>query len=458
MYFVVSNNWAKAEFRQAIVWDRRCLKSLSTMAKAVYENTSMSFSSACGKSLRQCGSRIFSEETMSVDNMQAGHYKETARRAARYDTVLVAQDTTSFNYSGHKATEGLGPIGTDVNTKGLMCHSAMVLREDGLPLGIIGQKLWARSEEDYGKKHKRKELAFEEKESFKWAEGLSWAQERLPGKINEIWVIADRESDVYEYMSSDLKPNVKLLLRACQPRTIEAEISGEKKRGNLMKLVKQLPVIARKEVELTRDKKVITVTLEVSAINIRLMPPARKAKMAPLDMSVVYATEGGPESEDKVEWVLLSFKQDLTPEDALLMVNYYTQRWKIERLHYTLKSGVYEVEKLQFDDAATLMNALSFYSVVGWRMLFITYYARLEPEAPAEELIDKDEKEVLEAYVRGEVATALDVVKAIGKLGGFLGGTKRYPYPGVKILWIGLVKLTGMKQGWLLAKAHFKKR
>lgn len=458
MGFVVSCKGIEEEFKQAIVWDRRCLKSLMAMAKAVAENASKSFSAACGKILRQSGSRIFSNETMSTAKMQAGHYKETAKRASRYKTVLVAQDTTSFNYTGHKATLGLGHIATDERSKGIICHSAMALREDGLPLGIIGQKLWVRSEEERGKKHKRHELEYDKKESYKWTEGLNWAQERLPKKIHEIWVIADRESDVYEYMTSDLKANVHLLVRASQPRTIEVAISGETKRGNLMHLIKQVPVMAYKKVELSRGNKTIQVRLSVSGSNIKLLPPQKKPTLSPLELSVVYAVEEGSESEDKIEWVLLCFKRDLTSEDTLKMIDYYTHRWKIERLHYTLKSGVYNVEKLKFDDAETLMNALSFYSVIAWQTLYMTYYARLEPEAPAQELIDQDEQEVLEAYIGGKIATTLEVVKAIGKLGGFLGGSKRYPYPGVKILWIGLITLIGMKQGWLLAKQHFKKR
>ena len=458
MDFVVSNQWAEEEFGKAEVWDRRCLKSLSKMAYSIHKNQTLSFSSACGESLRQCGTRIFSHESTKVEKMQSGHYQQTAKRASRCETVLIAQDTTSFNYSGHKATSGLGYIGTDGRSRGIMAHTALVLREDGLPLGIIGQKLWVRKDEDRGKKHKRKELAIEDKESYKWVEGLQWSQERLPEQIKEIWVIGDRESDVYGYMATDRRPNVNLLVRATQPRIIEAEISGEKKRGRLTDLVKQIPITARKQIELERSNRTTTVNISVSSSNIRLLPPARQSEGSPLEMSVIYAVEEGPEKKDKIEWILLCFKRDLSPSDSLKILDYYTHRWKVERLHYALKTGVYNVEKLQFDDAETLMNALAFYSVIAWRTLFLAYYARLEPKSPYNEIIDDDDKEVLEAYTEGKIETVLEAVMAIGKLGGFLGGSKRYPYPGIKVLWIGIVKLIAMKQGWLMAKAHYKKR
>ena len=459
MEFVGKLRSVSCEFAYAIMFDKRCLKSIKSIAIAVCRNATKSFSAACGKTLRQCGTRIFSNIKMSVYKMLAGHYQETGRRATRFKTVLVAQDTTSFNFTGHKATKGLGNIATDERSKGIMCHTAIVIREDGLPLGIIDQKMWTRQEEERGKKHKRHALAFEEKESYKWVETLRNVQDRLPGKIDEIWVIADRESDVYEYMMAEHNHNVYLLVRACQPRQTEVEISGKKKRGKLMEIVKQLPVIGQKKVELNRGNKEIKVTLSVSCGNIKLFPPVNKPGLPPLEMSVVYAVEEAPDSEDRIEWILLCEKRDLSASEALNMVKYYSHRWKIERLHYTLKTGVYDVEKLRFDDAHTWRNALAFSSGIRNSTISCKRTERdVSTRSPANDLIDKDEKEVLEAYTGIKIKTARDVIKAIGTLGGFLGGSKRYPFPGVKTLWVGLITLIGMKQGWLLAKAQFKKR
>ncbi|MBE7547338.1 MAG: hypothetical protein HS127_09445 [Planctomycetia bacterium] len=43
--------------------------------------------------------------------MQA-HYEATEERVKENSLVLVAQDTTTLNYSTHPNTQGLGPIGT----------------------------------------------------------------------------------------------------------------------------------------------------------------------------------------------------------------------------------------------------------------------------------------------------------------------------------------------------------
>lgn len=447
----------KAEFRGAQVWDKRILSSLLKIAVAIIMNSPLSFSAACGTILRQCGARIFSSNKMSVEKIQAGHYKKTALRAKQYDVVLVHQDSSSFNYTGHKSTKGLGNIGTRKDSLGILCHSAIVTREDGLPLGIIGQKYWTRDPQKRGQKYHCKGRKYEDKESYKWSEGLFWAQQRLPGSIKEVWIVADRESDVFEYLSSDLRPNEHLLVRSCQPRSVEIELTGTTRRCKLTDILDQIPVVAQKEVELFHDNRTITTTVSVASSNIRILPPATKSDLPYIDISVVYAYEECDKSKDPIKWVLLCFKRDLMPEEAVKMVDYYVHRWKIERLFYTLKTGVYNVEKLRFEDVHTLKNSLAFYSVIAWQTMYMTYLARLEPDAPPKEVVDEVEKEVLEAYSGRVLSTAKEIIIAIATLGGFTGGSKRYPYPGLKVLWIGIVQLSAMKHGWLLAKQHFKK-
>jgi len=68
----------------------------------------------------------------------------------------------------------------------------------------------------------------------------------------------------------------------------------------------------------------------------------------------------------------------------------------IERLHYTLKSGL-RAERLQIDDAESLSHALALYYVVACRLLQLTYLARHAPERPAAEVLHPAELAVLAA-------------------------------------------------------------
>lgn len=425
------------------------------MAAAIMLHPQSSFSGACGPILRQSAASVLSSMKMIPENMQNGHYKETQARARNEKVVLVVQDSSFFNYTAHKATQGLGHIATREAARGVEAHTCLVLREDGLALGIIGQKFIIRKIEDRGRRHLIKQLPIEKKESYKWIEGLSYANARLSSRIKEIWVISDRESDIFEYMSSYRKPNVELLIRAEQPRIIEAEIEGVGHRGQLKKIIALLPTASRKTIEIERANRSQSVELLIAYSDIKLHPPQRKTKiMSPISMSVVYVREASPPSEaDKpIEWVLLSTRRDLSTAQALKLVEYYAHRWKIERFHYTLKTGAFNVEALMFDDAHTLMNALALYSVLAWRVMHVCYAARVAPEAPCATLVDEVERMILEQYVKKKVNTAREAYQAIALLGGFLGGSKKYPNPGIKIIWFGLQRLAAMKLGWLLAQ------
>lgn len=90
-------------------------------------------------------------------------------------------------------------------------------------------------------------------------------------------------------------------------------------------------------------------------------------------------------------WSLLTSLPVATVADVERILHFYALRWRIERFHFTLKSGALNVEQLQFDDVHTLVNALSFYSVVAWRLLGLTYALRQDPEQPAQAMFDAHE-------------------------------------------------------------------
>jgi hypothetical protein len=121
----------------------------------------------------------------------------------------------------------------------------------------------------------------------------------------------------------------------------------------------------------------------------------------------------------------------------------------IERFHYTLKQGG-TVERLQFEEAHSLKNALALYSIVAWRLLWLTYTARQQPQAPATELIAPLELRVLAEATQGTVSTAREAIRAIAQLGGFPTNPSAKE-PGVKVLWRGLRRLEAMVEGWVLA-------
>jgi hypothetical protein len=134
-----------------------------------------------------------------------------------------------------------------------------------------------------------------------------------------------------------------------------------------------------------------------------------------------------------------------SPEEAYEYVGYYMQRWKIERFHYVLKSGC-GIEKLQERSIDKTMILILMYSIIAVTILNMTYAARLRPELPCSLVLGEEEWKVLYCMAnksKKEPKKPYTIKEAIDYL-GCVGGPKRAPSdgpPGVKTVWIGLMKL-----------------
>jgi hypothetical protein len=121
------------------------------------------------------------------------------------------------------------------------------------------------------------------------------------------------------------------------------------------------------------------------------------------------------------------------------------QRWKIERFHYVLKSGC-AIEKLQERSIDKTMTLILMYSIIAVTILNMAYAARLMPCLPCSLLLEKDEWKLLYCMANetGKEPKKPYVIKESVDYLGWPGGPKRAPSdgpPGVKTIWIGLMKL-----------------
>ena len=141
-------------------------------------------------------------------------------------------------------------------------------------------------------------------------------------------------------------------------------------------------------------------------------------------------------------------------EQARTVVGYYSRRWLIERFHYVLKSGC-KVEALQLKQVERLRRAVGCFSIVAWRLLELTYWARVAPEASCEGVLDEAERAVLYGHHHGRLPSGAvsmrEALWLVALLGGFLG-RQGDGEPGVKVIWRGLRRLNDMAQTWRLAQ------
>lgn len=119
-----------------------------------------------------------------------------------------------------------------------------------------------------------------------------------------------------------------------------------------------------------------------------------------------------------------------------------------------LKSGC-RLEQLQLETADRIERALATYTIVAWRLLWLTYVARYHPDATADTALETYEWKALYCHIHSTPTapetppTLNQCVRWIARLGGFLG-RKRDGEPGVKTIWLGLRRLHDIAATWKL--------
>jgi hypothetical protein len=163
-------------------------------------------------------------------------------------------------------------------------------------------------------------------------------------------------------------------------------------------------------------------------------------------MNVIYVKEEKPpKGKEPIEWFLAAGEPVNRPEEAYEYVGYYIQRWKIERFHYVLKSGC-AIEKLQERSIDKTTILILMYSINAGKILNMRYAGRHTPCLPCSLLLGEDEWKLLYSVVnksKEEPKKPYTIKEAVDYLGG-LGGPKWATGdgpPGVKTIWIGLMKL-----------------
>lgn len=439
--------WIEAEFEALDLRDKRRNRRVMQTVQTFWRRPNASIPEASASvSEMQAIYDLFSAPTTHVEAIRRAHAEAVVRRVAGCEEILIVQDSSELSFNTLRATEGLGPLSGKYSL-GLMMHTALVIDPAGVPQGVLHQETWARDAEA-GKSHDRRKRRIEDKESQKWLTTVRTCEKRLPETVNA-WIVGDSESDIYELMAMPRRPGIELLIRATHNRRVQTAEGIT----YVWDAAAALSVTGRIEVELkrTRTRRARTAELEVRLCpDVQILRPKHKQKNTAVEavsVSAVLVREVGevPSEEQPVEWLLVSTKPLASPQEALAAVQAYVERWKVERYHYTLKSGC-QVEKLQLEHADRIERAVALYSVVAWRLLLITYQARTSPDLPCTVALDEEEWKVLHGMAKPgkrlppQPANLRDAVRQIAQLGGFLG-RKGDADPGVKVLWRGLRRL-----------------
>ena len=196
--------WSRQMFGECELGDARRTERLVSVAARMSKQMGKSLAKSCdGDSGALVGGyRLLRNDAVDPEAMRAGGFACVAQQAQDYAVLLAVEDTTSVSYR-HAVAEELGVTGSqkDAKRRGFQVHSVLLLDAVGeTTVGLIEQDDWCRSRQDYGKKHTRKQRAYEDKESYKWEQASQRTAERLGATMARTISVCDRESDVYEYL------------------------------------------------------------------------------------------------------------------------------------------------------------------------------------------------------------------------------------------------------------------
>lgn len=376
--------------------------------------------------------------------------EETRSRMEGQGRVFLVQDTTSFNYSGHAAVEGLGTL-ENKGSRGFFVHSTLAVSEAGLPLGVVAQQVWVRPVEELGKRSTRHERAFADKESYKWVDGV---QERASGRVWAQGVtVCDREAPIYEFLDTTLQAQLDFIVRGASGRSFTLD-GVEVFEAITFQLIASVLTIAlnRRPEHAARQA---TLHLRFGSLTLK-RPQRADSTRDTLTVQVVEVNEPDPPAgEEAVHWLLLTSLPVETVQHAQQIVTFYTYRWLIERFHFTLKSGC-KREESQLRQEKRLERLLAVYSGVAWSLLWLTYLARLTPNAPCPTALTVPQWQALFTFIHRSsrlpvtVPSLHQAARWIAQLGGFLG-RKADGDPGVKVLWRGWTRLHDIADTWLIS-------
>ncbi len=448
--------WAEAELSRADLGDKRRNKRLIKIVSDLVEQPNESVPQASRDNAAMQGMYEFwANRRIKASEIIEAHTIATIERIQKYERILVIQDKTELDLGQRKRTRGIGGI-SHQGAKGIQVHNVLAVSSDGVPLGLLEQKDWVREKAQKGKGEKERRRAIVEKESQRWLDSLKNSENVIPKEI-EIITIADREADIYELFAQPRREGSHLLIRAAQNRRVK---KGNGEIEKLFETVRLVESCGSKTLELQRTprRRARKAKLSVKFTTLELQPPEhsqdRKTQPGIKVQAVLAEEENPPPGEKAISWLLLTTLPVSNYTDACDCLEKYAHRWLIERYHYVLKSGC-RVEELQLETAERMEKALATYAIVAWRLLWLTYEARKNPEKKLDEVLETEEWQVLylatqkQKQLPFQIPTLREGIRAIASLGGFLG-RKGDGEPGVKTLWRGWQRLKDMVIGWQL--------
>ena len=444
------------EFDGSTLGDARRQSRLKLMVRSMSIDPTASIPTATKtEAAREAAYRLLRNEAVSMDGILAGHYEQTAERAALEPVVLAVHDTSIFKFEGEEARAGLGPTH---GGQGFYGHFTLLVApgEARRPLGVIALQKWTRPVGGQEKQKKRGQSL----EASRWKNGAALAEERVGQRCSLIHVM-DREGDSYDLWAELIAAKSRFVIRNSKNRTLADgsslvdSVAGAKvvveREVRLSRRAKSTKVDNRKQAQ-SRAGRMARLALSAQTVHVRRPVHCLQELPATLTINFVHVQEVGTNGkETPVDWMLATTEPIDTVEQIERIVDIYRSRWVIEDYFKSLKTGC-EYEKRQLESEHTLSNALAIFVPIAWQLLLFRSMSRDSAEAPASEALSSTQLEVLVAISKGKLPTLPTMRQALLAVAGLGGHIKNNGEPGWLVLGRGFQYLLVLVEGWKAAK------
>jgi hypothetical protein len=371
----------KEDFKAIDFGDKRLNDRLQKIIEDSTKNAEKSIlGSGEGRSSAKAFYRLLGNKKFDMEQLQGVATGATFKRM--HGTVLLIQDTSCINLHGHKKTDGLGYCSEHI--RGINLHSCIAVSPEGVPFGLVTQMYDTRPEAKVNLTRAEKaSRPIEEKESFRWIDTLRDSTSVIPDGVHLI-TICDREGDFYELYDEAKKLETDFIIRVTHDRL---SINNER----IATKIRETKAAGQVTVNIPRDSRkgvpAREALMEAAHCNVSVKKPAHvlSSGVAPIvNINLVRITEVNPPNGcEPIEWILATSLPLESVSDIMTVVEYYVQRWKIERFHYVLKSGV-GAERIQQRTYERIKPVLFIYSIIALHIMKITYLGRTSPDASCE--------------------------------------------------------------------------
>jgi hypothetical protein len=453
-----ADEWSKLNFGEVDLKDARRTRRLLAVAEKLAENPAGTLPQALPewKDLK-AAYRLFDQEEVAFTQVLEPHWKRTRQSCMEPGQYLWIEDTTTLDFTNHRALGDVGRIGNDEG-RGFFLHTTLVVKIHWLHettakltmVGLAAQHCLVRSDQPTAGEgiridRERKKRRFSRaRESERWAQVLSQCDDARPEA--QCIYVADRESDIYEVFTRCRQRKFDFIIRACQARALANEGGSVFRAAAEGKLMGQIQIALRSRPGVSAR----TAALELRTATVQLRGPYRPGgKTPPVAVNVVAAKEiDPPKGVDAIHWVLLTSLPMTSLNAALQAVSLYSRRWLVEEYHKALKSGA-RIESSQLEKRSRIEALLSILSLVALRLLETKLLMEAQPnQVITAQDIDPNLLRLLEKKFGKPPSgwTYRHLLVCIARLGGFLARTNDGD-PGWQTIWRGWHRLMIMLDG-----------